>query len=257
LARVTVGGLEWARAGGILRPRDRAQLLAQGAAMQLRDLPWSLLARAGVRPRGTIAFDAAALAPPDSAAARDAEELCREIRPAALIGHSHRTYAWATILASQRRAPHDAEALYVSSLLHDLGLSDHARQARAPHPSCFTAIGADAAERVGIANGWERGRARLAAEAITLHMNLSLRDHTPEARLMLAGAQLDVLGTGAWRLAPATLDGVLARWPRAGTKAAVHDAFRREARANPGTRAHFYWRHLAMAVLIRLAPFED
>ena len=228
--------------------------------MQVEQLPWSALAPAGARPRRRIHFDAETLRLPDSPAARDAEALCRAIRPTPLIGHSYRTFAWATILAADRGTRPDEEALYVSALLHDVGLSEAQgeRAATSPvEPTCFTLVGAERAELLALRNGWNQRRAKIAAEAITLHMNLRLADGAPEAKLMMAGAQLDVLGTGHWRLAESTIDSVLRRWPRAGTKVALREAFRRQAEQHSGTRAHFYYRRLAMGLLIRLAPFDE
>lgn len=257
----TVGDLRWTRERrGRLRHRDRARLLGQGIAMQLAQLPWSALAAVGVRPRGRIAFDAEALRLPDSPAARNAEALCDALAPAPLAAHSYRTFAWATILAGHRALRYDEEALYVSSLLHDVGLSSPLPQGAGPDPpagTCFTLVGAETAERVALANGWDRDRAARAAEAITLHMNLRPPAGATEAQLLVAGAQLDAVGAGHWRLARSTVDSVLRRWPRTGTKAALRDVFRRQAERHPGTRAHFYHRYLGLGTLIRLAPFEE
>ena len=253
-----VGDLDWTRRRrGRLRRRDRLRLLGQGVVMQLGQLPWSLVAPAGVRPRRRVRFDAEALRLPDSPAARDAEAICAAIRPAPLVGHSYRTFAWATILAGHRGMRYDEEALYVSALLHDAGLSDPPLDGAPAEATCFTLAGAGSAEDLALRHGWDPDRARTAAEAITLHMNLRVPASAPEGKLVAAGAQLDVVGTDYWKLAESTVHSVLRRWPRDGTKQAVREAFRRQAEQHPGTRAHFYYRYLALGLLIRLAPFDD
>jgi hypothetical protein len=250
-----VGTLDWTRrTRGRLRPRDRARLLGQGTISQLADLPRQTLARLGLRPRRLARFDVDALRVPDSAAARTAEEVCARMRPEMLVAHSHRTYAWAAILAAHEGVGFDEEVVYVGSLLHDLGLSeDHPPQAG----SCFTLVGADAALRAGEAAGWERERAELAAEAITLHMNLRPSPDCVEARLVAAATQLDVIGQGHWRVAPETVEAVLRRHPRHDVKDGMAAIFHDQARAHPGTRAHFYQRYLGLGLLIRLAPYES
>src|SRR5258708_38236412 len=59
---------------------------------------------------------------PDSALARRARELIDDVAAAFLVNHSVRSYAWAVELARHDRLGFDPEVLYVSAMLHDLGL---------------------------------------------------------------------------------------------------------------------------------------
>jgi hypothetical protein len=184
------------------------------------------------------------------------EQLCAEMRPEFLVGHSYRTYVWAAILAAQDRLRYDEEVVYVSSLLHDLGLSER-HQPQSP-PTCFTLVGAEAAQRTGAAAGWQEQRKRMAAEAITIHLNLRVRPKDGiEAHLVTAGAQLDAIGARYWAVEPATRQAVLERHPRRGAKEGFLRLFSSQAKAHPGSRAHFYNRYLGIRSRLRAAPFVE
>ena len=250
-----VGRLAWTRrTSGRLRPRERVELVAQGVSFQLSLLPWQLTGPLGVRPRARIRTDSDRIRLPDTPAARAAEELCAEQRPHALVNHCYRTYLFGRILGEHDGRDYDDEALYVASLVHDLGLMEAHRDRS---DGCFTLVGASAAERMAAEHGWSRARAVRAAEAVTLHMNLRLPVDSREAQLLAAGAQLDVLGAGYWKMDERVLQAVLRRFPRADAKEQLRKAFKAHARCNPGTRTHFYNRYLLMDMLIRRAPFPE
>src|SRR5206468_12190143 len=59
---------------------------------------------------------------PDSALAHRARELIDDVEPPFLVNHSVRAYAWAVELAWHDELRFDAEILYVSAMLHDIGL---------------------------------------------------------------------------------------------------------------------------------------
>src|SRR5258708_36153153 len=59
---------------------------------------------------------------PDSALARRARELIDDVAAAFLVNHSVRSYAWAVELARHDRLEFDPEVVYVSAMLHDIGL---------------------------------------------------------------------------------------------------------------------------------------
>jgi hypothetical protein len=250
-----VGSLAWARrTQGALGPADRIRLLGQGIAGQLPQILATFAGRLGIRPRTRTTVDADLFVAPDSKAAREAEELCGEQRPEILINHCYRTYLWATALAHYDDLAFDREILYVSSLLHDLGLSE--RGLDVP-PTCFTLIGAETAAALGQHGVWGAERAERAAEAITMHMNLRVRpDAGAEPYLLTAGTQLDVLGHRLWQIAPETAVQVLERYPRHGVKRSMLKLFGEQARAHPRSRARFY-RYLGQSMLFRTAPFAE
>ena len=238
-----VGTLSWIdTTGGHLRPGNRLRLLGQALLTQARELPLGLLARMGVRPWRLARFDLDELRIPDSPACVEAAEICAAQQPEMLVNHCYRTYAWAVILGRHRRLAPDEEVLFVSSLLHDLGLTDRHR----------------AAARVAESHDWSASRRDAAAEAITLHMNLRVPpSQGVEAHLMMAGTQLDVIGAGSWQVAPETIDHVLPRYPRVGVKRGMVATFAEHSRTHPGSRARFYQRYLGLPLLVRAAPFEE
>jgi hypothetical protein len=252
-----VGTLAWTHAtGGRLRPNDRLRLLGQALLMQARELPLGVLARMGIRPWRLARFDLDELRIPDSPACAEAAEICAAQQPQMLVNHCYRTYAWAVILGRHQRLAPDEEVLFVSSLLHDLGLTD--RHRKVTRPTCFTLIGATETARVAESHGWPGSRRDAAAEAITLHMNLRVPpSQGVEAHLLLAGTQLDVIGVRSWRVAPETVDDVLTRYPRVRVKRGMIEAFAEHSKFHPGSRARFYQRYLGLPLLLRVAPFEE
>jgi hypothetical protein len=116
----------------------------------------------GVKPRRLAHFEVDSVPLPDSAAAHEAMAICQEMRPPMLINHSYRTYLWAVILADLQQLSLDQEALFVSSLLHDLGLSEHLKGAA---PTCFTVRGARACQVIGRRHSWDQQRSDSASEA--------------------------------------------------------------------------------------------
>jgi hypothetical protein len=254
----TVGSLSWARAtGGRLGRRDMAQVLAQAIRLQLRTIPERSRAALGLRPGRLAALDEDDFRPPDTPAAKEAGERLAELGASELVNHSYRSFAWAVTLAAHDGLRYDDELVYVACLLHDLGLAPPFAADERPKP-CFTLSGATVAEQVGERNGWGAARGSAAAEAVTMHLNLWVPpEHGIEAHLTNAGALLDAIGARYWQIAPETLAWVLARYPRRGTKRALIELFRSEAKLSPGTRSAFYRRPLMNEVFFRLAPFEE
>ena len=60
---------------------------------------------------------------PDSTIANRATELLREHGSELLYNHSLRAFLFSSLNARQNNVQHDIELLYVSAMLHDLGLT--------------------------------------------------------------------------------------------------------------------------------------
>ena len=134
-----VGTLAWAeRSGGILSRRERISLLGDAIRVQMRILPAQTRALLGRTNPQTFSVDPDRLRIPDSMIAQEAEALSSELSTQALLNHCLRSYAWGTILAQRDRLEHDPELLYVTCLLHDLGVTDRYRDTIAGQ-SCFAA----------------------------------------------------------------------------------------------------------------------
>ena len=234
-----VGQLEWLTATrGRLSARDRLEILRQATVAQLEDV-----FRRG--PRGWARLDLDSIQMPDSQLAKTAETACADLNSEALRNHSHRCFFFGSALGAAEGVEHDPELLFVACMLHDLGLDPPARPTDG---SCFTLVGAERALEL---------RARRAAEAIAVHMNMRVTlDDGAEGYLLTAGAQCDVIGRRHREVAPATVAAVLARHPRAGMKREFADLTEAHGRSAPGTRAALYTK-LGARWLMQRAPYEE
>lgn len=168
------------------------------------------------------------LSPPDSRIARNAEALARSQSSDMLFNHVMRSYWFAELFARAEGSRADREIMFLSAVLHDLGLTDHAR---GPHR--FEVEGATAARRFLEAEGLAEERAWLVWDTIALHtldLNLEKED---EARLVQLGILCDVVGAGFDRLDQAAVAQVLQRYPRLGFKQGFFDLLYDEVRRQP------------------------
>ena len=147
---------------------------------------------------------------PDSAIARQARELITTVAPPFLVNHSIRAYAWAVELARHDERAFDAEILYVSALLHDIGLVS-----AYDIGGCFETDGAIAAERFALEQGVPADRARAIYDVIELHMADDLPpDPASEVVLLWDSTGTDVTGHRFADVRRAIVSEVLAAYPR-------------------------------------------
>jgi HD domain len=166
------------------------------------------------------------------------------------LNHCLRAYFWARLLDSDTR-PFDDEAVFVALMLHDLGLTDRWRLQGQTH-HCFTQVGAGAVEQLAQRHQWADARARVAANAITLHLNVTVGDeHGKEAQMVRAGSGGDVAGLGLAALGRDQIAEVLERYPRLNLKQAVLGPLMTEATQRPCCRTAFLCRSLGFVDLIK------
>jgi hypothetical protein len=147
---------------------------------------------------------------PDSAFARQARELIATVAPPFLVNHSVRAYAWAVELALHDELGFDSEILYVSAMLHDIGLVP-----AYDIGGCFETDGAIAAERFALDNGQPADRAHAMYDVIELHMADDLpADPEPEVVLLWDSTGTDVTGYRYADVRRAIVPPVLAAYPR-------------------------------------------
>jgi hypothetical protein len=228
-----VGTWEWAQqTGGSLRRQDRVRLIGQGVAARLEQMP--------SRWRSRLFGEHASFSlpePPDSALARAADERVRELSSPALYGHCLRTWAFAELFAQRDRVKHDRELLYLACVLHDLGLTEQ-HWDHDPHAQCFAVEGAHAAHALVQEHGVSELRARKMAEAITLHLNVTVPARLGvEAQLLSKGVSLDVVGRRLHQIPPPATQGVEQRWPREGLAAELTVSTAKQARLRPQSRS--------------------
>jgi HD domain len=150
---------------------------------------------------------------PSSPAAVAAREVAAEYCSPALFNHSERSYYFAVGFASVLALDFDAELLYVSALLHDLGLTS----AFDNHRMAFETAGGHAAWVLTAGAGWPTARRRRAREVIERHMWPSVDPaFDPEGHLLEIATALDISGSRPDVLPRNFLNEVLARHPRLG-----------------------------------------
>src|SRR5690349_6809828 len=71
----------------------------------------------------------AGIAVPDSALAREATELLRDVASDLLYAHSQRVFLWGALQGERLGLDYDPELLYVGAMFHDIGLLDGHRSA--------------------------------------------------------------------------------------------------------------------------------
>jgi hypothetical protein len=147
--------------------------------------------------------------------------------------------------------------LYVTCLLHDLGVTDRYRDTVA-RQSCFAATGATVAREWSRGHGWGEPRCAALADAICQHLNPQVvPEHGIEAHVMQAGAGFDVVGMRRWEVATPTVQAVLARHPRLGFKKSFGSTMCAQSDQHHGTRIHFLFRYMQFGARINRAPFDD
>jgi hypothetical protein len=240
--KARVGTIAWEKQGGPpLTPYQKAELLLGYSSILTANLMkrfWLLL-RQGFSlddksTPGRIGLES--WVPPDSQVAREAEAYLREVSSVAMVNHSYRTYYFAALLfqLSREKVRIDREALYVASLLHDVGLF----QATKPSTEhCFTVGSAREARRIAQQAGWENARIDNIAVAIMTNLNpwVSMQAFGPEAHFMSAGGQMEVLAQ-YWKLHPDDSRQVLALYPRDDFASDSIRHVHKEASQNPGSR---------------------
>lgn len=163
---------------------------------------------------------------PDSRIARQAEELARAYSSDMLFNHVMRCYWFGELFAQRERTKVDSELMFLSSVLHDLGLTD-----LAPGPHRFEIEGAAAARKFLVEQGVEADRAQQVWDNIALHtwdMNY-LRGET--SRMMQLGLAYDVVGVADAHLDPTDVAEVVRSYPRLKFKSGFNDLLNRECDA--------------------------
>lgn len=189
---------------------------------------------------------------PDSAIAAHARELITAVAPSFLVNHSVRAYAWAVELAHHDGLEFDAEVLYVSAMLHDIGLVP-----AYDIGGCFETDGAIAAERFALEQGAAPDRARAIYDVIELHMADDLPPNPAwEVVLLSDSTGTDVTGYRFADVRRAVVPEVLRSYPRLEFKREFGALFADQAARKPTCRVA---RMMAAGKLeaINRAPYES
>jgi hypothetical protein len=170
------------------------------------------------------------LEPPDTKACRNALEVARECCSPALLAHSIRSYIWASVYARDRGMDVDSELLYVSALLHDVGLTE----AFDNHSLPFEIAGAHVVRAFTAGAGWPVERREHAAGVVVKHMWESVDpNEDAEGFLLEMSTGFDISGRGRENFPDELCAKVLARYPRLNLATEFTSAFQDQAIRKP------------------------
>jgi hypothetical protein len=200
---------------------------------------------------------------PESNIARQAEEFARSVSNDMLFNHVMRCYFFGELIALSEGVEVDHELMFLSAVLHDLGLT---RVGQGSHR--FEIEGANAARAFLLDKGTPNDRAWRVWDNIALHtwdINL-FRDDT--SRLLERGIQYDVRGLKDMQLDPSDVEDLILQYPRLEFKRGFYELLRREVDSKQPYEHSF---HLCMCVahnqlkltlpdaktVLNGAPFDD
>ena len=170
---------------------------------------------------------------PDTELARRAARYAAELSEPFLYNHAARTFLLADALGRRNGLKYDVELLYLGAVLHDLGLTGKLESRER-----FEVAGADAARALALAGGMPEDKADILWDAVALHTSVGIASRKrPEIALVAAGTVMDLIGLGAEQLDPATVERIMAEYPRLGAEEAVIAAVAGAAAANPRAAA--------------------
>jgi hypothetical protein len=171
---------------------------------------------------------------PESPVTLAALEVATAYCSPSLVNHSVRSYLWAAAYGLLHQVPFDVELLYVSALLHDLGLVSPFDS----HALPFEEASGHVAWVFGAGAGWPSTRCERAAGIIVRHMRDDV-DPTVDAEghLLQIATGLDISGRGL-EMWPAELRlEVLEQVPRLALGAEFLRCFEEQAHRKPDSSA--------------------
>lgn len=169
---------------------------------------------------------------PDTELVREATELVRAAADPLLFHHSRRVFLFGSIKGRYRGLEADPELLYVGAMFHDLGLTERYRRT----DQRFEVDGADLARDFLLDHGRTPAEARTVWLGIALHTTPGIAEHLePEAALVTAGVETDVLGFDLDQVTPAQIKEVTEAHQRPDFKQGILRAFADGMRDRPDT----------------------
>ncbi len=183
---------------GILNSREATSFKMSLIKSKLNENKNKLLHQLGIKTYNTPHFDDIKI--PDSRLASLAIEEANDIYDTSLLKHCYRTYFFSAGLAYSQNLKIDEEFLFVTSILHDVGLT--ATHNHICSQQCFAIHGGHFVKYFAIKNGTEKQRANRMKLAIDAHLNPYVNKKTfgNEAYALSKGAAMDVIGAHAFQL---------------------------------------------------------
>ena len=168
---------------------------------------------------------------PDTPLITRAIDFARERSEPYLFNHAMRSWLFAALLAQRKQTAHDAEVLAVTTILHDVGLSEGF-----DGPLRFEVEGANAARTFARNEGMDDRRAQLIWDGVALNSTPSIALYK-EAEIALAtlGIGLDWGGFGYEALTETDVTAIIEAFPRLEMKKRFTQAVCRIVETRPAT----------------------
>jgi hypothetical protein len=168
---------------------------------------------------------------PDTRLVRDAIDLARSSSEPFLFNHVMRSWLFSVLLSENAKPAPDPELLAVSTVLHDLGLTD-----RFSAEERFEVDGANAALAFMKERGISMQQTQVVWDAIALHTTRSIALHKEaEVAMTHSGIAVDVLGVGLDRIHQDKQQAILAAFPRLALKSQFQSSLCNIVRRKPAT----------------------
>jgi HD domain-containing protein len=168
---------------------------------------------------------------PDTRLVRDAIDLARSSSEPFLFNHVMRSWLFSVLLSENAKPAPDPELLAVSTVLHDLGLTD-----RFSAEERFEVDGANAALVFMKERGISMQQTQVVWDAIALHTTRSIALHKEaEVAMTHSGIAVDVLGIGLDRIPHDKQQAILAAFPRLALKNQFQSSLCNVVRRKPAT----------------------
>jgi len=167
----------------------------------------------------------------DTHLVRDAMDLARSSSEPYLFNHVMRSWLFGILLSEAVKPSPDPELLAVSTVLHDLGLTE-----RYMAEERFEVDGANAARAFLKERGIATLQLQLVWDAIALHTTRSIALHKePEVAMTHSGVAVDAIGVGLDRIPTDKLQAILAAFPRLALKNQLQSSLCNIVRRKPAT----------------------
>src|ERR1700720_4535550 len=167
----------------------------------------------------------------DTHLVRDAMDLARSSSELYLFNHVMRSWLFSVLLSENVKPSPDPELLAVSTVLHDLGLTDHYMAEER-----FEVDGANAARAFLKDRGISTQQIQLVWDSIALHTTRSIALHKePEVAMTHSGIAVDAIGVGLDRIPADKQRAILAEFPRLALKRRFQACLCNVVRRKPAT----------------------
>lgn len=168
---------------------------------------------------------------PDTPLISRAIDLARDRSEPYLFNHAMRSWLFAALLAQRKQAVPDAEVLAVTTILHDIGLTDSF-----DGPLRFEVEGANAARAFSRNEGMDEHRTQLIWDGVALNSTPSIALYKePEIAIATMGIGLDWGGFGYDALTDAEIAAIIEAFPRLEMKERFTHAVCRIVETRPAT----------------------